>query len=53
MCSVFFFFEVISGQIWYRGSSGKAPGGWGFFPLISDQASKKINPTPWGFSQVI
>ena len=34
-------------DIIYRGS-GKAPGGWGFFPRISDEASKKINPTPLG-----
>ena len=30
-------------------SRQKPQGGWGFFPLISDVASKKINPTPWGF----
>ena len=32
-----------------QGYLGKSPrGGWGFFPLISDEASIKKNPTPLG-----
>ena len=32
----------------YRGISGKAPGGWGFFPPIFFSQAKKKNPTPLG-----
>ena len=42
----------IAASIEYSSNSGKAPGGWGFFPLIWGEASKKKKPTPWGFSRV-
>ena len=42
--------KVLTQTKYYRGLSGKAPGGWGFFPRIFLSQVKKKAPSPLGLS---